>query len=769
MNLQLKEKFSSFKTKVFGRVKEKPKNNSNKFKAFLSSLSRGLMLPIAILPIAGLFLGIGGAIGANVSTEGGIIAANIFKSISDVVFAILPLLFCVAITITFSNDKGSAAFSSVLAYLVFCSSQFPFIQMNGNGEAISILWFHKNIKGITATFLGFSVIQTSIFGGIVVGLLTSLIYNKVSKIKLPTALDFFSGIRLVPIVLLPTMFVLSLLFLIFWPWIGLGINSLGGWIQSAPYGTGGLLYGILSRALMPFGLHHIPIVLAYQTSFGGSLNLEQLTTQLSSAGIDQTIINNITTAFKTLSGGGSIIEGDQKIWNFINSLPYNTLLSDGTQIPIFHWFYKHLNVYAGRYTQDYPTYIGVNVAIGLAMIVVAEKKNRRDVSAIVGSAMLVAFLTGITEPLEYSFLFCAPLLYYLIYVPLSGFSYMFMELLGAHVGVGFARGFIDLIIYGALPVVKGTKFYWAFLLAAIEGGFAFFLFWFFIKKFNISTPGRNDNIVKLISKAQYNEMKSNKENKDQRTIDIIKYLGGTKNIVNVSACATRLRVTVNSSENLLKSNFVQTGSKGEVIKDNYVQIIYGGEATILADKINELIHSSLVIDPNFDNKENNEIKNDLLIKKDFKKINVYAPFDGKIMYLENVPDDVFKEKILGDGLAIIPKTKNVFSPVSGQLENVFETKHCYTFKIHDINVMMHIGIDSINNAKNIFKNSTIKENEKVTKNTKLVEINLSELKKVKSLATPIVVPSSKELDLKITYKVKDKQVVKKGDILFTIE
>lgn len=766
MNLQFKEKLSNFRNKVFGKIKPISKNKNNKFKAFLSSLSRGLMLPIAILPIAGLFLGIGGAIGANVQSEGGIIVANIFKSISDVVFAILPLLFCVAITITFTNDKGSAAFASILAYLVFCSAQFPFIQLNSNGDPISILWFHKNIKGITTSFLGFSVVQTSIFGGIVVGLLTSIIYNKISKVKLPIALDFFSGIRLVPIVLLPTMLVLALLFLIFWPWIGLGINQMGNWIQGAPYGIGGLLYGILGRALMPFGLHHIPIVLAYQTSFGGALNLDQLTSQLSASGIDQTIINNITNSFKTLSGGGTIIEGDQKIWNFINSLPYNTLLSNGQQIPIFDWFYKHLNVYAGRYTQDYPTYIGVNVAIGAAMIVVAEKKNRRDVSAIVGSAMLVAFLTGITEPLEYSFLFCAPLLYYLIYVPLSGFSYMFMELLGAHVGVGFARGFIDLIIYGALPVVKGTKFYWALLLAVLEGGLAFFLFWFFIKKFNLSTPGRNDNIIKLISKSQYNEMKNKSGNKEQRIIDIIKCLGGTDNIVNVSACATRLRVTVNSSNNLLKTNFIQTGSKGEVIKDNYVQIIYGGEATIIADKINELISSGVSINDKF---INNEIKKDLNVKKDFKKINVYAPFDGDIMYLENVPDEAFSNKLLGDGLAIVPKTNDVFSPVDGELENVFDTNHCYTFKSNDVDIMMHIGIDSVNNSKNIFKNISVKEKDKVTNKTKLIELDLKEIKKIKSSASPIVVPNSKELNFKITYKVKNGQNIKKGDLLFTIE
>lgn len=579
--------------KNFFISKKENNKNQGKIKAFFSQLSRGLMIPIAILPIAGLLLGIGGAIGANVKNDLGQVFANIFKGMSDVIFANLPLLFCIAITITFSKDKGASGFMAALAFLVFSSSQLAFIQFDASGNVTSIMWFHKEIVGITTKTLGMTTLQTSIFGGIIVGGLTSLIYNHFSTKKLPSVLDFFSGIRLVPFVLIPAMFSLSLVFLIFWPWVGWLIFTMGKGIQQAPFGTGGLLYGMLGRSLMPFGLHHIPIVMAFQTEFGGVLEgsviqqaFEKQNIEASSE-IYKEILKSWTSFTKSETFTSGRIVGDQNIWNFVNSISLNTI--NGT--PLFQWFTQQ-GVYAGRFTQDYPTYLGACIGIGAAMIVTSEKENRKKVATIVGSSMIVSFFTGITEPLEFSFLFCAPALYYLLYVPVSGFSYMFMEILGAHVGVGFARGFIDLIIYGAVPILKGTNFYWAFVLAVAEGLLMFGSFWFFIRKFNLATPGRNGNPMILISKKDYNEMKtqpSDSSNKNDKVQNIIKYLGQLENIEEVSACATRLRVTVRDINIVEKDQFITTGSKGFILKGNGIQIIYGGEAVILADKINDII------------------------------------------------------------------------------------------------------------------------------------------------------------------------------------
>ncbi|MGL4647285.1 MAG: PTS transporter subunit EIIC [Mycoplasmoidaceae bacterium] len=734
-------------------------------KQFFAKLSRGLMLPIAILPIAGLLLGIGGAIGANIGADPtGQVFANIFKSMSEVVFANLPILFAIAITITFSKDKGASGFCSLLGFLVFCSTQIPFIQKDATGNVISILWFHtQGIQGITTLTLGMTTLQTSIFGGIVVGALTSVIYNKISTVRLPQILDFFSGIRLVPIVLIPTMFCLSLVFLLFWPWIGMAINWMGQGIQGTSYGFGGFLYGILGRSLMPFGLHHIPIVLAFQTELGGILNKADLEAALAAANVGQDVANNVIESFNNFSKGATVIYGDQNIWNFINSLNYNTLFNGTEQIPVFDWFYQRMGIYAGRFTQDYPTYLGVCMGIGAALIFTSEKSNWRNVSIVIGSSMLVAFFTGITEPLEFTFLFSAPWLYYLVYVPFSGFSYMFMELLNAHVGVGFARGFIDLLIYGALPVLKGTNFYWAFLLAALEGSAIFGIFYFFIKKFDLSTPGRKGNPINLITKKEYHELK-NKGQTDKRILNIINLLGGKENIVDVSACATRLRVSIKDNNNISSKDFDQYGSKGGIIKDRGIQLIFGGEASIIADNINEYLNDNPIANSKSELGED-EIKFE--IDKSVKKVNVYAPFDGKIISLDQVEDELFSSGQIGAGIAIKPTSFDVYSIIEeGYLTNIFDTKHAYTFKsINDIDILLHLGLDTMNIQKGTFKVKT--EIGKINRNLEILKINSDKFKKCKSIISPIVVPDLN--GKKIVMHVKNNQLCKKGDLLFTIQ
>lgn len=730
------------------------------------------MLPIAILPIAGLLLGIGGAIGANVPKTSNLqILANIFKAMSQVVFDSLPILFCVAITITFSKDRGAAAFCSLLAYLVFCSIQVPFIQTTNN-EVTSIMWFHKDktvVQSITTTLFGFTNLQTSIFGGIIIGFVASFLYNKISKVKLPTALDFFSGVRLVPIVLIPTVTLVAILFLIFWPWVGYGISIIGQNIQKAPYGTGGLLYGILGRSLMPFGLHHIPIILAYQTDFGGVLYKQDLLNALINNGVskDSNIYQSIESAFI-----GTSIVGDQNIWNFINSLNFNSLPNlNGTSTPIFEWFTKNLNVYAGKYTQDYPTYMGACMGIGVALILVAEKNNRKLVSSIVCSAMVVAFLTGITEPLEYTFLFCAAPLYYLIYVPLSGISYMLMELSHAHVGVGFARGFIDLIIYGAIPIAKGTNFFWAFPIAIGEGVITGFSFYYLIKKFNFSTPGRNDNKIELITKNKYKEIKSSSINPksvaSEKVTKLITALGGINNIENVTACATRLRVSLKNSSSVRTNSFKELGSKGEFLKEKAIQIIFGGEASILSDQINDVIDGNLKLLDYVDNKQTSVIKNKEIKNKLFP-FTVYAPFDGTIVNLENVDDDVFKNKLMGDGVAIKPLDKQIYSIIDdGKLVDIFDTKHCYTFESKDeTKILLHVWIDSVSIKENLF-NVVVNKNTVVSKNTLICSVNLNLLNQAKSIVSPIVLPELLA-NQKVELLVKNNQVIKRGEPILKV-
>ncbi|WEK82880.1 MAG: PTS transporter subunit EIIC [Mycoplasma sp.] len=597
---QFKKKTS--KTKTLGDPKPTSSGISSRAKAWFQQLARGIMLPIAILPIAGLLLGIGGAIGANTKDAGWLVVSEVFKSMSDVVFGNLALLFCVAVAITFSNDKGGAGFAAVIAYLVFTSSQRAFIQIDEHGNILSILWFHPWVNGVTVSNLGMTSLNTSIFGGVIIGVLTAYTFKYFSQIQLPTALSFFSGIRLVPIVLVPFSFLVSVVFLIFWPWVGQGIQASGVLLQKAPAGIDGFIYGVLGRALMPFGLHHIPIILAFQTDFGGVLSVDTLNAALANGSISQMQHDMLIQQIDAFTKGKTVIVGDQNIWNFINSLPTNTMSYIGKDVPIYDWFKTVLGINAGRFTQDYATYLGTCMGIGAAMIMTADKANRKVTAATIGSSMVVAFLTGITEPLEFSFLFVAPLFYYLIYVPLSGFAYMFMILVDAHVGVGFARGFIDLMIYGALPILKGTKFYFGLLFALIFGGVSFATFYFWIKKANLSTPGRNGNTLGLINKKQYQELKEGKTTQTSKKVatkgnqqdeihKIIAKLGGKANLASVSACATRLRITLKKYQKLDNKDFVEFGSFGLIQDKTSVQIIFGGKAAILADKINTVLNN----------------------------------------------------------------------------------------------------------------------------------------------------------------------------------
>lgn len=799
-NLFQRKKANHQGIQEFDESAKPEKKGKGRVKQFFAKLSRGLMLPIAVLPIAGLLLGIGGALGANLPDNATAdVFAKIFKGMSDIVFSSLPLLFAIAITITFSKDKGASGFCAALGYLVFCSCQNAFFQYDSTGHLTSIFWFHKPLTELMGTSLGIPVLQTSIFGGILVGALTSLIYNKISKVKLPSALEFFSGVRLVPFVLIPSMFLLSVVICLFWPWVGQGILFLGEQIQSAPYGTDGLLYGILGRALMPFGLHHIPIVLAFQTPFGGSLSKVALENGLAQVGILNTdpIYINIISQFDTFAKGNATIDGDQQIWNFINGLPYNTLpTATGGKEQIFEWFKTYTGVYAGRFTQDYPTYLGLCIGIGAAIIVTAEKQNRKQVASVIGAAMFVAFLTGITEPLEFTFLFCAPWLYYLAYVPLSGFSYMFMELLHAHVGVGFARGFVDLMIYGAIPVLKGTNFWWAFVLAVAEGLFIFGIFWICIKKFDLPTPGRKDNPMTLMSKKEYNELKSsepgqtNVQGKD-RIMAIINLLGGRENIEDVAACATRLRVSVKSNKNINGDAFTPLGSKGAIIKDGGLQLIFGGEASIIADEINEILDSGVEIkkvdiptsketksDKHIESKQAQPIttSNNTSISKTKKtwlseKRNVihdiYSPCTGTVNTIESLKDEVFSKKMVGDGIVIDCKDGIVRAPMTGKVVLATPFKHAYgIMNGTGAAVLIHIGVDTVK-LEGYGLKSFVQKDQIVQKGDIIAKFDYNYIKK-KGLDHRVIVLITGDSKFPIARKT-DKQKVTNSDVVLELE
>ncbi|MDQ0513566.1 PTS system glucose-specific IIC component [Mycoplasmoides fastidiosum] len=556
-------------------------------RSFLTQLSQALMLPIAVLPIAGLLLGIGGAIGANVHTATANGFAAFFKSISEVIFANIAILFGISVAIAFAQtNKIYAGFMMVIGYLVFNSLQSAFIHFDHQNQFQDILWFHKdsNIRYLVGSNLGITSMQTSIFGSIIIGGIVAFVLNRWSEIEVKY-LNFFSGIRLVPILLMPLITGLTMLFLVIWPYVGQLIGIIGDRLATAPGGVDGLVYGMVARSLMPLGLHHILIAIAFQTELGGRLTLASVV----EAGerLQITEIPEFQTLVAELQARNGLIIGDQNIWNFINGLPFNHLPTNATgqSLPVFNWFQTQLNVYAGRFTQDYPIYLGAIQGIGLAMILAAKKTYRKKAVAIIGSSMVVAFLTGITEPLEFSFLFVAPLFYYVIYVPLSGLAYMFMKLAGAHVGVGFARGFIDYIIYGAVPVQKGTQFYWAIVIALAMGVFSFVTMYFGAKKFGWKIPYSTDEQLSLIDKKTWTELKKTEPTEAIPTL--VKAYGGFSNIQSITACATRLRIVVIDLNQLDTETIKQQGAVAVLVKGSSTQAIFGGRAQILANQMEQ--------------------------------------------------------------------------------------------------------------------------------------------------------------------------------------
>jgi len=464
--------------------------------------------------------------------------------------------------------------------------QSPFIHFAKDGTFQDILWFHTdaNLQHIIGTTLGFKVVRTSIFGGIIVGSLTAFVMNRWSDIELPPALSFFSGIRFMPLIAIPAGVLLGLFFLIFWPFVGQLIAFLGTKAALMPWGTDGLFYGMLGRALMPFGLHHIVIALAWHSPLGGELSLPMIIQAATNLGVEGSAeIMTLTAAFD--KSGATSIMGDHKIWNFINSLPLNTLpISNTESIPVFQWIREYTGVHAGRFIQDYPVYLGAIQGIGLAIIFTSFKAKRKKTIAIIGSSMLVAFLTGITEPLEFSFLFVAPLFYFLFYVPISGLAYMVMKLLGGHLGVGFARGFIDYIIFGVLPGLKGTNFLYVIPVSLVFGIISFITFYYLIKRFDYKTPGRDETVEVANSKSYQIKTTSKKETEIDQ---IVIALGGVKNLIQVFACASRLRISLKDASLVNETALKALNHHGLIKKDNLLQIIFGGRSTILASKINQ--------------------------------------------------------------------------------------------------------------------------------------------------------------------------------------
>ncbi len=496
---------------------------------------KSFMLPIAVLPAAGLLLGVGGAL-SNPNTltaypflDVGWLQAvfTIMSSAGAIVFANLSVLFAVGVAVGLARtDKGTAGLAALLAFLVMNATINALLTLTGN-----LAQSNPGAVG-QGIVLGIQTLETGVFGGVVIGLVTCALHQRFNKIALPQFLGFFGGSRFVPIVSALAAIVIGALMTVVWPPFQKVIFGLGGLVEATGY-VGTLLYGFILRMLGPFGLHHIFYLPFWTTALGGS-----------------EIVN------------GQLVEGTQRIF-------FAQLADPATQ----QFYIGTSRFMSGRFI---TMMFGLTGAC-LAMYHTAKPENKKRVAGLLLSAALTSFLTGITEPIEFSFLFVAPVLY-VIHAFFDGLAFMLAHLLHITIGQTFSGGFIDFILFGVLQ--GEAKTHW--LRVPLVGVPWFFLYYFtfryLITRFDFATPGREKETQAAVQMDV-----------SERAQAIVDGLGGRDNLQDVDCCATRLRVTVNDGRKVNEAALTATGARGVILRGNGVQVIYGPHVTIIKNEVEELL------------------------------------------------------------------------------------------------------------------------------------------------------------------------------------
>ena len=627
--------------------------------SLLQRIGQSFMLPIALLPIAGIFLGIGSSL-----TNTNMLAAyhlkglmgpgtapyilfSLLNSAGSIIFDNLPILFAVGVAIGMArSEKATAALSSIVAFFVMHSTIGSLITYTGRS--------HSFLTGATSEIVGITSLQMGVFGGIIVGLGVAALHNRFYKIELPKVFSFFGGTHFIPIISAITYVGIGILMFYIWPPIQILINDAGKLVLMSGYG-GTFVYGLLERALIPFGLHHVFYMPFWQTAVGG-----------------RELVN------------GQLIEGAQNIF-------FAELASPDT---------SHFSVAATRFMSGkFPLMMFGLPGAALAMYTCARPENKKAVGSLLLSAAISSAVTGITEPLEFAFLFVAPPLY-VIHCAFAGLSYMLMHMLNVGIGMTFSGGFLDFFLFGILQ--GNTKTSW---LHVIPVGILYFIVYFIvfrvmILKFNYQTPGHEkDNAAPV----------NNADNKSQQILD---GLGGLENISDLSCCATRLRVTLHRPSKLNKEKLLSTGAAAVVANGDGVQVVYGPEVTVIHARLQDYIAqiipaSSSTADnsaavPTTSAKVSNpavsaEAKDsDNLSFADAITDIVYAPCNGTVISLKEINDGVFSEGYIGEGLAIEPVDGSFYAPFDCSVAMVFDTHHAIALHTaNDTELILHVGLDTV--------------------------------------------------------------------------
>ncbi|NCU17506.1 glucose-specific PTS transporter subunit IIBC [Pallidibacillus pasinlerensis] len=669
----------------------------------LQKVGKALMLPVALLPAAGLLLGIGNAIGQeNMIDVLPFLQADWIQLIGDVmedaggiIFSNLALLFAAGVAIGLAGD-GAAALAAIVGYLVMNQVM---------GSWLGLTADDIGTEPSFASVLGIPTLQTGVFGGIIIGLIAAFCYNKYHDIKMPSYLGFFAGKRFVPIVTAAFSFVVGLILLIVWPPVQNALNSASMWLIEEGTYLAVFMFGFIKRLLIPFGLHHI-----YHAPFWYEFG-------------------SYTTA------AGEVVRGDMTI--------FFAQLRDGVELTAGHFM-------AG----EFPVMLFGLPAAALAMYHVAKPEKKKLVAGIFAGGALTSALTGITEPLEFTFLFLSPVLF-LIHAVLDGLSFVILTWLDINIGYTFSGGFIDFFLFGILP---GREPWWLVILVGLVFAVLYyFIFRFFIVKFDLKTPGREDD-------EGTNGKERAGSDGDELPYNILQAMGGQENIAHLDACITRLRVQVNDIHNVDKEELKKLGAAGVLEVGNNIQAIFGPKSDTLKSQIQDIMSGKKPRPVKTKDQEESSQPNEKpeTLQSEVNNNEKYiSPIKGKLIPISEVPDQVFSQKMMGDGFAIEPEEGLVVAPADGKIIHVFPTKHAIGLMTEGgREILIHFGIDTVNLKGEGFE-ALVNEGEEVKAGQPLLRADLNFIKeRVPSIITPIVFTNLSEgesIVLEKTGAVKTKE------------
>lgn len=695
----------------------------------LQRVGRSFMLPIALLPVAGLLLGIGSsftnetmlaAYGLNNVIHPGTLIYTILDVMSQTgsaVFNNLALLFAMGVAIGMARkEKEVAALSGAVAYIIMNTAIQAMINAAGGVEAMP--------ANSTTTMLGITTLQMGVFGGIVVGLGVAALHNKFYKIELPQVLAFFGGTRFVPIISSIVYLVVGIAMFYIWPVVQSGIAALGALVLASGY-AGTFIYGLLERALIPFGLHHVFYMPFWQTAVGGTA-----------------IIDGVT------------VTGAQNIF-------FAELASKATTV---------FSVSATRFMAGkFPFMMFGLPGAALAMYQCAKPEKKKAAGGLLLSAALTAFLTGITEPLEFTFIFVA-LPMYAVHCVLAGLSFMLMHILNVGVGMTFSGGLIDLVLFGVMQGNAKTHWVWVVVVGAVYFVLYYIIFRFMISKFNYKTPGRDDaEEVKLYTRADVNARNaasgSVPAGNDPVSALIVEGLGGAANLSDVDCCATRLRCTVKDAALVKQDVLKASGASGVICKGNGVQVVYGPKVAVIKAKLEDYLEnapktSAATAAPA-------PATAPAAPAAAAKDTVLSACLNGTVVPLAEVKDEAFASGALGDGIAIEPIDGELVAPADGEISSTFETHHAVGMTTVDgAELLMHIGIDTVKLGGKHFT-YLVNEGDKVKKGQPLIRFELEAIKaEGYPVTTPLIVCNTDDY---AAVAAKASGTVKQGDALLELK